>query len=98
MWIIDFISCAHEIVARRASGYSPLSYRRRIPSRSNLSPSTSKTGVQKKFGWEFLDCEPDGIRGTGKSSVPNGVPPVPSALGGEQIRLAPCGEQLGHGV
>jgi hypothetical protein len=34
---------------------------------------------QKKFRWQFLDRETDGIRGAGKSSVPGGLPhPLPS--------------------
>jgi len=54
-------------------------------------------GVQKKLRWELLDCETDGVRGAGKSLVPIGLPPGPPARGGEQVWLAPGGQQFRFG-
>jgi hypothetical protein len=39
-------------------------------------------GRQKKFGWQFLDREPDGVRCAGKTSVSDGLPRLPVSDGG----------------
>src|SRR5208283_3609596 len=58
-----------------------------------------QTDTGKKFGWELLHSETDGVRGAGISSVPNrGSSTAPSARGGKQLCLAPGGKQFRHGV
>jgi hypothetical protein len=56
----------HRLTARRASGYSALSYNRRIPSPSKSLLSHFHLDRQKKFRWQFLDREADGVFGAGQ--------------------------------
>jgi hypothetical protein len=39
-------------------------------------------GRKKKFGWQFLDREPDGVRCAGKTSVSDRLPRFPVPDGG----------------
>ena len=54
--------------------------------------------VQKKLGWEFLDCEPDRIFSARKPSIPDGLSPDPSTFGGKLFHVRFRGKQLRHRV